>query len=496
MGVAAGAVAVWASDRAHAAEVIFGAESSVEYDTNVFRTEDDVDDDGTFVFGPTFRLREDHKALTYDLRYHPTYDKYFTFDELDGFEQRLTAAAAYRLSPRTEITAGNNFYMLSSISRQAFVTELQTDPIVQDTRENILVDEYRFGAAHLFTSRLRGALDFNGYLYDPEDKDRASSLTNGVNLSTLYSLTRVDRLGGGVGFTNQDFDVESGADSTTRFYRTYATWSHDFDPTFSFTIQAGPTWVDSEQDDSSVSSTALVQSFPLQTSGAESFFTDIRTCPTLSDGTPYLSSDCAPLPGAIAPANLPLITGQGTVVPVVVEDSGNSSKLTYFGSLDIAKKWRDFTASAGYRRSNGTTSGTGSSTVNDTVSGSVSWRPDRLWTISLTARWDRQKSATKQLVFVQTLGAPAEPIVGVPVPNAAFSSGLTTVRIDDALNIKTTSVYLRVERRLTRRLATFARAVWTDQTSKRTTINTNSYDDVRVGIGFRYEFDPIEVPYL
>lgn len=484
-GLALGAASLFVHTAPRAAELVLGAEASTEYDSNIFRTEDDPNGDGSAVFGPILRLREQHRTLRYNLEYKPSYEQYFTTDNISGLEQRLRADGTYDLSPRTQLGLKNNFYVLRSIGRQAFVTDLTLAPVVENTQKKVLIDEYGASVGHLFTPRLRGSFTFDGYLYEPEE-DSPSSLTNGVDAGLLYSWTPRNRLGGGLGLTNQAFDQTVAEDTTTRFYRAYATWEHDFDPTFTFSIQAGPTWIAPE--DVSTSDTENVQLVPTRESGGQQFLINPFTCPLLPDGSLFLNASCDTVSIPLSPAQAALVEQSRGDVPVTGQSADVNGSLTYFAAVNLWKRWETVDSSFGYRRTNGTTSGTGSSTINDSVFGTVQWRPDRLWSFIVTARWDRQKSASDVVVPVQVLGITEEllPVV----------TGVRNVEIQDAVDVKTTSVFLTAERRLTKRLFTFSRASWIGQNSRRENAETNSYDDFRVGIGLRYELDPIEVPFL
>lgn len=533
---------------ARAAEVVLGAQSTVAYDDNVFRSSTAEVNDGSIRFGPSIRLRENRSTLTYDLLYQPAYKAFLETRGISGFEHVANGRLNWKPSQRTEFSFSEVYYLLPTTQLQNFaisqtdaVTGLpeSSDPIVTQGRRDIQNHATTLTGAYLFTPRLRGEIRLEQTLFDEEALEnpfggiidafgtptskQIGALESGaysVDGSMLYSLTRATRLGGGMNATYQSFHQHDISAERAQYYQTYGMLVHDFDPTWNLTVSAGPAWTrSSEQSTPGEVRTALIPSLPF---AGDYFVYDASSC-VLADQSDFgdVTANCSLLPTSLAtqaaatfPAlgssELLRVAGIEALLPglrsVASSDQvDNSGSLTYFASIAMRKAWREFVGTLSYRRSASASGGVSSTSVLDTTAAVITWRPSPLWFASFTTRWDL-RSSTSDSLQVGSYTFAANPTVAtgiasqpsVVIPGAIGVSGVNLERDKNPLDISSLTLALAVERKLTRRLDTFVRSTWFQQSSKRAQRfgGTTKYDDLRIEVGVRYELAPIEVPFL
>jgi hypothetical protein len=533
---------------ARAAEVVLGAQSTVAYDDNVFRSSTATEDDGSIRFGPSIRLRENRSTLTYDLLYQPAYKQFFDLRGISTFEHVANGKLNWKPSSRTEFSFSEVYYMLPTTQLQNFaisqtndLTGLleSSDPIVTQGRRDVQNNALSLSGAYLFTPRLRGELRLDQTLFDEEavenpyggivdafgtpTPNRIGALESGsysIDGSMLYSLTRATRLGGGVNATYQSFQQYDVSAERAQYYQTYGMLVHDFDPTWNLTISAGPAFTRaSEASSPSEVRTAVI---PVVQLGSDLFAYDASSCtPSALSSFSAVASNCSllgPSVDAQAQTAFPALTATEWhriarvgadlpgLQPVVSSDEvDNSGRFTYFASLAMRKSWREFVGTLSYRRSASASGGVSSTSVLDTTAAVITWRPSPLWFASFTTRWDLRSSTSDSLaVSSYRFGTGATVATGIAsqpslaIPAAVGVTGVNLERVKNPLDISSVTLALAVERKLSRRFDTFVRSSWYQQESKRAKRfgGTTKYDDMRIEVGVRYELAPIEVPFL
>jgi len=505
-------------EASRAGELVVGAETSVRYDSNVGRTENNEKDDGIADLGPTVRLRENAGTLKYDVYYAPAYLQYFTHsDELSTWRHYARAQASYDLDERTTFSLADRFYYTPSVVEAFIDSGGAADPTSTLGTKKYLFNDASIGAARLFTSRLRGTLQLTNSIYEPKNDDDVSSATWGGSTDLLYALTPTDRIGGGLGINQQKYESSLQPATKTRFYQLFGTWVHDFDPTWNFAISAGPTLIDPEDPD--LGGQTLTTN-PLPIVGDEQNFL-VAGCPERGGEVIFDASRCGlsqpqelrdtledalvaggvAQPAAEIEAQQLLVDASQNVVLTNTASSGSAkSKVTYFASASMTKSWRNWEATLSYTRSAGSSSGYGTSNILDTVSAVGVWQPSPLWYFSLTGRWDQRETASKQSVVVATVdpqGVTFLSTIGpITIPNVANLNGLTTAKVDSNDALRDFSVLLYGQRRITKRLTVFGRASYFDQKAKGDVSRGRDFKDAIVSLGVRYEFTPIEIPFL
>jgi hypothetical protein len=300
-------------------------------------------------------------------------------------------------------------------------------------------------------------------------------------------------VGGGVTLAYQDFDESNGGGRPplqTLYVNLFALWDWDIDETTNLQIQAGPAFVDNQQD--APPSSATVTRYPMVNGG---FVTDATTCPPDPNNPPVpgqgiLAPSCNaqtyPLDDVIEIRTTPDVT-----IPFVGSQPGSLSDTSWtaFGSLALSKRWTpEIVSTLSYSRSFDTASGVSGSAIDDYVSLMTNWQITRLWSAGVRGDFSRRESTSpirQDLIILQntTLLTP-------PNNQIAEAVGLTSTVIDDALETNRWGVATRLARRINDNLVVSARYTYNQQSSKSGTVGRFSdFDDHIVTLAVEYDFD-------
>jgi hypothetical protein len=522
--LAAACALVSAGRTTFAHEVVFGAQTSAGYDSNVFSSDEDKQDDVLFRVGPIIRLRHPVGDLTYDFYYAPLYEFYRAFDELNDWEHTATGRLGWQIGPRTKLELADQFYLTNS-SRRA--QELQaTDPTlgvapVPDAvfgTDRFLNNTVSLSGSHLFTERLSLSAAVSNILYRP-DRENSTDTTSTTGTATmLYALTPRARIGGGGGVTWQMYEGPTvvGGESETFYYQVYGRVEYDVSPTWQISLQAGPAYVDPETVESPTQ--AVLNRYPLflragqdglpNTSDDETFLLDLTTCDT-REGV-VVASGCtaiAPPIETINEAFAQALRNSFVLAPLQNVQQGENSSVTYFADASITKSWETVDASLSFRRSAGTASGLGTASTDTTVRGAVVWRPDQKWRFTLSSFYTMKEAegdARENLPIVGSIldgptGAIEETIGVLSIffnpqfANSARTTGARQFTFTNQSKLTTYSIGLYSEHRFTKNFTAFNRIFYTYHVSEFDGAFESkvSYDSTRIDLGVRYEFDPI-----
>lgn len=244
---------------ARADEVALGFESRAEYDTNVFRTERDEEDDFVLRGGPVVTARSEKGDLLYELRYRPEYEGFFEVDGISGWNHFVNLDGTWHWSDATRFEVEEVFGRTRSLSEF-------TEPIPEvqrQERRRLWRNVFRGGVEHEFGPRWVGSLDVEHSIHEFSSETQSDARSVGASGVLHYVLTRRDRVGLGASATRQDFDAvpasATSRDETSVFYHGFASWIHAFDPTLSLSAQGGPTWFDSDRGGSDLTAFGSVR---------------------------------------------------------------------------------------------------------------------------------------------------------------------------------------------------------------------------------------------
>jgi len=510
-----------------AEELQLGWATSFEYDDNIFNTDEDSEqgqeEDVAFRTGPLLELRREQGDFTYRAEYALRWESFIDESGLDAFDHNANIRGTWRLGPRTRIEFQERFLLTRSLNRSFGFgdADAAADPLIEDDpdfetdRQRLKTNTATISLIHQLTSRLESRFSLTHALFRSNEETTTDVDTiSGVG-SLSYALNARNRVGFGVGATQQSFEGAGGTESDTRFFRLFGTWTHVFDPTTTLSVQAGPTLV-SPDDSDSLLLEGTSQRFPSQRLSPQTLLVfDPATCPTVDDETmqPFLSARCGLAPAAIVdnPSRDDDIfdvieNEQVPVLSVAADDDEAENSLTFFADVTFVKRWESWSTRLSFRRSESSSSGQGGSTILNVFTARANWEPVRHWTVNLTGSFTTRRSATDLLQTVVGL----EPVEFCEFPTGveflepgSCPAGLQSVvgaeavnlrrfETDDSFDTDTLRFTFRVNRDLGPRTRAFLTLTYINQ--DRDDLNaTRTFENFRAMVGVRWWLDPLHL---
>lgn len=491
---------------AAAVELVLGATGEAAWDSNVFATDRDEESDFSLRPGPDVFLRRRQGDLTFDLAYRARYQAYLQNDELNGFDHFLNGNGAWLLNGRTQVSANVDLSRVRSTSARFQTTG--PDPGSADERivadnENVVRFAGGISVAHPISPLWSIEAGADAFIYDYENNESPDSSFFQGDTRVSRVLSERARVGFGGSVLRQQFDQQSGtgsnADNGSTVYSGFGYASYEVTPTASLSVQFGPSYT--VQDD--LDSQFNLPQFPtFPAGGGLGLPINVATCPTLSDGTPYLDQTGAGCQAIGVPMRSP-------AVEVPVEDDGIDPAFDFFGGITLEKRWLHGYGSLGYSRGASTSGGFGTSTISDSVTATAVWNPSQLWAARLDGVWTNRRSTSEIPIQVVTLSPTTieiDPVTGAVLPLG--SGGVVVPGVGEALTVRengstdsavdSTFWYLqfRVDRRLSKRFAVFGSALYRTEANDGDLQDGSEVEDVSMIVGFTWEFDPIHLHSL
>jgi hypothetical protein len=499
--IAIAAFAVLLAPAAGAEEVRLGIFGSVEYDDNLFNSEDNPIDDISIRTGPILGLRRSQGNFVYDLRYEPRFEHFVDGTADDAWDHSAFGRATWQITQRTSIEATNRFLITRSLNRAGFIADPAAPDLGPTTeievgRQRITRNLSTVGLEHIFTPRLTGRANFSYDIFRTNREDRFDSDVMSGSVSGEYVLRAQDRVGAGGGITYQNFmetDTQPGRE--TFFYRLFATWFHSFDPSFTLSVQGGPTFVDSSQT-SDTPTTATVQAFPFETTeGGGLRFIDSSTCPTTDDGQPFLADRCGLFGTEVTGMAAANARNAFRMVSQADGDTDAGLRTTIFANIELQKRWEHFRALARFRRSDSTSSGVGQSTVLNTLDGRVFWEPTERWQFMVGGSWNMRESATDETANGIGLGPPVPVLLSLAPPVTALASPSVNLRVvesDSFVDVTTWTARFTARRYFGKQSMLFIRYLYVNQSFDGATTQ-REFENHRILLGVRLILDWIRL---
>ncbi len=466
--------------------------ASMEYDSNVFRSSRDPQDDGIFRLLPAATLYRDQGDLRYRLRYAMPFEQGIQYgDQISDFDYILNLTSYWTLDEANEFFFINTFRDDRSVTRR-FATD-QDVPDVSSRRDRVLSNDASFGLNHAFTARTTGGVSVSHALWQSDQVARQDNQTFSATSDLNYALSRTNQIGTGFTFTLQDFQQGGGVPaSKTFFYNLFGAWVYQFDEVTTFTLSAGPTIIQSDQDAATFSQSVPLT--PTASSGGTLFAFLFDTCGTVN-GIPVLTGSCDPFPAPAGIVTTEVPVDFGSETP---PGSLSSTDITAFGNARLTRRWTPTISSAlSYRRQQSNASGLGGSTILDAVTAEGDWQIDQWWDFGLRFDFTNRQSLgdTTQTFLVVQEGPNGEAIVVQPgdtPPTSPAGQGLTAQVARQAIDSNRWGVSGRLSRRIGRRAEASLRLAYNQQLSAQGTRGAPSDFDVFFAIfGVRYRFEPI-----
>ena len=468
-------------------ELELGLGGSVEYDSNVFRSKNDRVQDAIFRILPGASLYRDRGDFLYRLSYAAPFEQGVeTSDDISDFDHVATLDSSWIYQEATEFYFTDRFRYDRSVTRR--FTEEDEVADVSNRRARVLTNSATLGMEHALSPRTTSGLSFSHSLFDTKQRDRQDHQTFDLTTDVTYDLSTRNQVGTGVSFTFQDFEQAGGIpESQTYYYNAFGSWIFRFDETTSFSISAGPTLI--QIDEQAFPSTQTVDTRPTVKGSAF----DFDSCGTVQDplgpGTVPVLGGCDLL-DVTPPFAGPLTTSVG-FAPGAAPPGQEDLTLTAFGRALLSRRWTPSLVSAlSYRRQQSAASGLGGSTILDAVTASTDWEIDRWWDASIRFDFSHRDSIGKstQTFLIIEEGPDGEAIARQTAP------GLTFARVKDSIDTDNIGVAARLGRQIGRRADASLRLSYNRQFSQSGTRGSASDYDVFLAIfGVRYRFEPITV---
>ena len=198
-------------------DLIFSAGATGEYDSNVFRRDDDVKDDYIFTLRPGVELREDRgEDLNYSLRYVAPIELSTQFsDELNDVDQIVRGRGEYRINERLTLSVRDHYRYLRSTLREEITSPGDSAsgdglPSISEVRDRVSLNDGSLSLSYLLSPRWVVRGEANSTFFDTTRDDRSRNYLVGGVVDTVYRYSQQHQVGGGARYSFQDFEERRG----------------------------------------------------------------------------------------------------------------------------------------------------------------------------------------------------------------------------------------------------------------------------------------------
>ncbi len=328
-----------AAAKTEAGQLEFFVENRLGGTDNVFERANDSGQprksDGFWEVAPRVVVSDVNGEFEYDFRYQPTFQKFFTETNVAGWDQKAQGRLDWRITPRDVFEASGSFSSARQVREEIIDGGVDPDPAVEPSdRQRINRGRSRFSFSHGFTqalsSRVEYSLDDLDYSVQSVSDSRAHTGSLGLNY-TLGSLTSIGVTGSvrfrnaRVNSTTAGGDVIQEISSRSRSIDMSFSVRRRLSKTIDLSAQAGPSFIDTQQERQITGATAKLKSY--------------------------------------------------------------SKDQSVFAAVSATKKWRKGKLTLTYTRHESGAGGTASSSIVDDLVILGSYRHDRQWSMSANASW-------------------------------------------------------------------------------------------------------------
>jgi hypothetical protein len=459
-------------------------EQSVTGHTNLFRTADDEEADGSYEIRPRLRFRRPVGPFQYLVEYSPTYELYFESDGIDGFDQFGRAELSYSPAPSGVATLNTDLAYYRSIRSETVDGPGGIPEVVPDVSGRVFRGLADVGYEHSFsaTTTAQGTLGLQSYEYTSENN--ADSFGVGGELSFLHELRPAVALGGLAFASHRRFDDQLAQPSSDNTVLHLApTLRLAPTPTLVLDLQAGPAWIRTDRDSAGAEN---VSRFRTVASGSGTDAAVFDACGT-GAGQPLLSQcPLAPTGGLGG-----LLVGQTTLVdyPSGRPPSGSDDTLTAFARAELRQQEDWGYASLEYFRSEDASSASGATSVRDSVTAAFSLDAGTRWSFRLRGNWN-QRETVDRIPRTEVIAGPSPVFAGGGV-FFAEAEGLVVV---ERTQRTVTQVWTdaRLQRRITHALSAEIEVRYLYQDRDGSGPGADSFDDWRGTFMLSYSLPTIE----
>jgi predicted porin len=470
------------------AELEFSASGDVEYDDNIYRERDRKKDDVLFRLRPAVRIYEDRgDDLNYSFGYEApielSLDGGSDYDEVDHLGN---GSVRYHVNDRFELFASDHYgYIRSTLRRHDEVTDTLGFSGINDRRDRIEINDAVLGGSYSFSPRTVARLIATSSYFDSSRDDRAEVYSLGATADAQYRLTLKHQVGAGAGYSFQDFgDRQDISGSQTDTYRMFGSWRWSISPTLAFDLEAGPAYLQTDQESASAVRTTSLVAFRHNDAG-QLFVANFASCGVINGIT--VESECV--------YNIPA-TGvnlsQAQVVTNLNPGGEDDDQVTGFVEAVLAQRWTPVLATAlRYTRHQGDGSGLGGTVIVDAVSLSNDWDFAERWHLNFRGDFVRRESAfdlnqTYDVVRAAGLGD------GVPAGLAVRTGSAFNSKRNYNIDTDSWSVAARITHDLFKTTSLYAQVRYHEQDSRGDSLGSSSdFENFLATFGVRHVFEPI-----
>ena len=315
-----------------AADLTFDVTGAADWDSNVFRRDNNsngnrnIEDDFLFRLRPGVRLHEDRgQDFDYSAKYTLPLEVAVEHSQLDDIDHMFDGSTTYHPSDRTEIYASNAFRYL----RSTLVNSIDRFGNVEQGRDRVTTNDATLGAHYQVSPRLRVNTAATHRLFRTTRADRQDNQSASGGVDTYYTLSARHQAGLGARYIFQHFQESRFVGrNDAHSVNIYAQWKWQLDKVTAFDAAVGPTIISIEQD----------------------------------------------IAGA-----------QGN----------HDQSVDVFASAGITRRWTPtIRTGAKYERTQGVASGVGGSVIVDSVTGTANWDFRERWEAILRGDFVRRESVT------------------------------------------------------------------------------------------------------
>ncbi len=513
---------------AFSAELEFSANGEVEYDDNVFRREENKEDDLLFRLRPGVRVREERGD---DLNFSVGYEAPIEFSlenskELNEVDHLGDGKFNYHVNDRVELFGSDRYgYIRSTLRAEGVDTDALSEqgfPQFTDERDRIKINDATLGGIYRFSPRTLARMQVISTFFDSSRDDRARVYSVGAMADTQYRLTQQHQIGGGAGYIYQDFDDRTDIPgSQTNIYRVFGTWRWVISETLQLDLNAGPAYLETQQDDAARGRVESSIPFTLLKDAAvvTGFFDEngnpLPAGTALAPGSVLVPSfntvggglNCGVVNGIVVSSCNPNIALDAVSDAALVSNVVNNNvgvtninpngerddEVTGFVEMNLGKRWTPTLATGlRYAREQGDASGLGGTVIQDAFSISNTWDFFERWQLAVRGDYVIRESAFD---IAQTYDV----VTGSPIPGgnpAVPVATRTGTSFNSSRNVEVDSDRWGVAGRITHALfkstSIFVQVRYDEQTSKDDSLGeTSDFENFLATFGVRHVFEPI-----
>lgn len=484
---------------AKAHQVQVGVDQGIDVDSNVLNSRVFTQTDGRYRLTPTISFEQSESALSYALRYRPTFSGYFDTDNINGWDHIVLGNGEYQLTARDVVRFDARFVQIRGIRTNSFV-DLTGATQVFATQPGTT---QRFDAGiefeHGFSARTNGVVGLTYERWDFSVPDRVGNQGYGAEARITHAPIERLVLGGSVTARYRTFEETS---------LSPASYSTVLNPNLlarvqltenlSVDVSGGPAAVFSRQSEPApriVSRWSPVLFDPVSC--------PIGPCARVWGPAPALptTTNCStslgiPILDTCGTTNAPVTTVPGfpdQFVAVSLDPGQNvfgrsTDTFTYFVSLSLVYRLRSGALTFSFVRNEDAGSGLGSTTIVNSASASIVRALSDFWQLRIAGNYFMREAASRFPVTRVSARPSTETFGGNSLAEAGPIIASVSIRNFEQ-DVGTVDVSL--QRQLTdHSRISFRFRYYTQSQVASTSTALADFDKFTGGIFYTYEFDP------